>query len=62
MFSLSTLYLKNVDWSLTTQTEQWERNVVSVEQAFVGRDEKRAPLKTLALESRFLIVLLYFDD
>ena len=34
----------------------------SVEQAFVGRDEKRAPLKTTAWESRFLIVLLYFDD
>ena len=43
MCSLSTHYFKNVDWSLTTQTEQWERNVVSVEQTFVGWDEKRAP-------------------
>ena len=28
MFSLSTLYLKTVDWSLTTRMQQWERNVV----------------------------------
>ena len=28
MFSLSTLYFKTVDWSLTTQIKQWERNVV----------------------------------
>ena len=28
MFSLSTLYFTTVDWSLTTQIKQWERNVV----------------------------------
>ena len=28
MFSLSTLYCTTVDWSLTTQIKQWERNVV----------------------------------
>ena len=28
MFSLSTLYLKTVDWSLTTRMQQWEGNVV----------------------------------
>ena len=33
-----------------------------VEQAFVGRDENGAPLKTPAWESRLLIVPLYFDD
>ena len=38
-----------------------KRMLFSVEQAFV-KDEKRAPLKTPAWESRFLVVLLYFDD
>ena len=38
VFSLSTLNFPIVVWSLTS----------SVEQAFVGRDEKRAPLKTPA--------------
>ena len=28
LFSLSTLYFTTVDWSLTTQIKQWERNVV----------------------------------
>ena len=28
VFSLSTLFLKTVDWSLTKRTKQWERNVV----------------------------------
>ena len=28
MFSLSTLFFKTVDWSLTKRTKQWERNVV----------------------------------
>ena len=51
MFSQSTLYCTIVDWPLTTQIKQWERNVVSVEQAFVGTDEKRAPLKTPAREA-----------
>ena len=30
VFSLSTLYFKTVDWSLTTQIKQWESNVVLV--------------------------------
>ena len=28
MLSLSTLYFKTIDWSLTRRTTQWERNVV----------------------------------
>ena len=28
VFSLSTLFFKTVDWSLTKRTKQWERNVV----------------------------------
>ena len=28
VFSLSTLYFKTVDWSLTTRIKQWERNVL----------------------------------
>ena len=62
MLSLSTLYFTTVDGSLTTQVKQWERNLVFGSAGVCGRDEKRAPLKTPAWESRFLIVLLYFDD
>ena len=51
VFSLSTLYCTIVDWSLTMQIKQRERNVFSIEQAFLGRDEKRAPLKTPAWEA-----------
>ena len=41
-----------VDWSLTTQIKNnGEGMLFSVEQAFVGRDEKRAPLKTHAWEA-----------
>ena len=31
--------------------QAWERNIVSVEQAFVGSDEKWAPLKTPTWEA-----------
>ena len=41
VFSLSTLYFKTVDWSLTTA--RWES---VCEQALVGREEMRTPLKT----------------
>ena len=51
-FSLSTLYCTTVDWSLTTQIKNNGKGMLfSVEQAFVGRDEKRAPLKTHAWEA-----------
>ena len=52
MFSLSTLYFTTVDWSLTMQIKQWKGMLFLVEQAFVGRDEMRAPLKMPAWEAR----------
>ena len=33
------------------QIKQWKGMLFSVEQAFVGKDEKRAPLKTPAWEA-----------
>ena len=48
-FSPSTLYCTTVDWSLTTHNGKG--TLLSVEQAFVGKDEKRAPLKTPAWEA-----------
>ena len=48
VFNLSTLYFTTVDWSLTTQKKKnsGKEMLFLVEQAFVGRDEKRTPLKT----------------
>ena len=40
VFSLSTLYCTIVDWSLTMQIKNEKGMLFSVEQAFVGRDEK----------------------
>ena len=59
MFSLLTLYLIAVDWPLTTRLKQLERNAahVNVEQAFVGRDEIQAPVKTAAWEANWREVL-----
>ena len=54
MFSLSTLYFKTADWSLTMQIKQWKGMLFSVEQAFVGRDEIQAPLKMPAWEANFI--------
>ena len=51
MFSLSALYFKTVDWSLTTRIKQWERNVVLDWAGVCGRDEIRAPLKTPPCEA-----------
>ena len=51
MFSLSTLYLKTVDLSLTRECNNGKGMLSSVEQAFVGREEIRAPLKTPAWEA-----------
>ena len=50
MISLSTLYFTTVDWSDTTQAKG---TMFSVEQAFVGRDGKRTPLKTPTWEASF---------
>ena len=42
MFSLSTLYFKTVDWSLTMRNYNNRKGKLSsVEQAFVGREEIR---------------------
>ena len=47
VFNLSTLYFTTVDWSLTMQKKNSGNEMLFlVEQAFVGRDEKRNPLKT----------------
>ena len=47
VFNLSTLYFTTVDWSLTMQKKNSGKEMLFlVEQAFVGRDEKRNPLKT----------------
>ena len=47
MFSLSTLFFTIVDWTIVDGTGM----LFSVEQAFVGRDEIRAPLKRPAWEA-----------
>ena len=60
-FSLSTLYCTTVDWSFATQIRQWERMLFSVEQEFVGRDEKWAPLKTSAWEAMLDLAWLYYN-
>ena len=52
MFSLSKLSCTTVDWSLTKQKNNGKGMLFSVEQAFAGRDEKPAPLKTPAWEAR----------
>ena len=51
MFSLSTLYLKTVDGHLPCECNDGKGMLSSVEQAFVGREEIRAPLKTPAWEA-----------
>ena len=52
-FRLSALYFKTADQSLTTRIKQWKGMLFSVEQAFLGRDERRVPLKMPAWEARF---------
>ena len=52
MISLSTLYFKTIDCSLTTRIKNGKEMLFSVEQAFVGREEIRALLKTPAWEAR----------
>ena len=55
VLSLSTLYFKTVDWSLTTRIKRWERNGVlgwaGVCRGGGGGEEKRAPLKTPSWEA-----------
>ena len=52
MFSLSTLYLKPLIGNLPRECNNGKGMLSSVEQAFVGREEIRAPLKTPAWEAR----------
>ena len=51
MFSLSTLYLKPLIGHLPRECNNGKGMLSSVEQAFVGREEIRAPLKMPAWEA-----------
>ena len=53
MFNLSTLYLKPFIGLLPFEYNNGKGMLSSVEQAFVGRDARRAPLKTPAWEASF---------